>query len=102
MNLSGFSQGRPLATYSHAVAKSTLALNVAQCKIEATPVADPNPYPVPEDEAARLKLLRGLEFTQTNQPDPIWDELVELAARTAKVPMAWIAMVEKESVRNIF
>ena len=102
MNRTGFSQGRPLATYSHAVTKSTLALNVVQCKIEATPVADPNPYPVPEDEPARLKFLRVLKFTQTDQPDSICEELVELAAQTAEAPLAWIAMVEKESVRHIF
>ena len=102
MNRPSFSQGRPLMTYSHVKSKSTLALNVTQCKIEPTLVADPNSYPVPEDEAARLKLLRGLKFAQTGQSDPIWDELVELAAHTAETPMAWIALVEKESVRHVF
>ncbi|MFP6903447.1 MAG: PAS domain S-box protein [Verrucomicrobiia bacterium] len=64
-------------------------------------MADPNPFPVPEDEAARLKLLRGLEFTQTNQPESAWNDLVELAAHIANAPKAWIAMVAKETVRPV-
>ncbi len=81
--------------------KSALALPPPRCKIEGRPVADPNPFPVPEDEAARLKLLRGLEFTQTNQPETAWDDLVELAAHIANTPKAWIAMVAKETVQPI-
>ncbi len=64
-------------------------------------MADSNPFPIPEDEGARLKLLRGLDFAQANQPEPAWIELTELAAEIAGTPMAWIAMVDKETVRHI-
>ena len=81
--------------------KSALALPPRQCKIEGTPVADPNPFPVPEDESARLKLLRGLEFTQANPPEAAWNDLVELAAHIANAPKAWITIVAKETVHPI-
>ncbi len=64
-------------------------------------MADSKPIPVPENEAARLKLLRGLEFTQTNSSGDALTELTELAAHTASTPQAWIAMVDKETINRI-
>ncbi len=64
-------------------------------------MADPTSIPVPEDEAARLKLLRGLDFTQTSQPEPAWNELAELAAQIADASTAWIALVQKDTVQRI-
>jgi len=64
-------------------------------------VADSKPFPVPENEAARLKLLRGLEFTQTNPSGDALTETAELAAHIANTPLAWIAMVDEESINRI-
>lgn len=52
-------------------------------------------YPVPAQEAERLKALQALELMDSGR-DPAFDDLVQLAAEWCGVPMAAISLIDAD------
>ena len=55
------------------------------------------PFPLPRDEAKRLRLLAGYRVAGT-PPEPEYDRFADLAAKLFNVPVALITFVDKEKV----
>ena len=51
--------------------------------------------PLPPDERERLQLLQSIGLLDT-PPEPVFDRLTRLAARTLGVPMALITLVAED------
>jgi signal transduction histidine kinase/CheY-like chemotaxis protein len=56
-------------------------------------VSLPVPYPIPENEAARLQALRECAILDT-APEPEYDDLVALAASICATPLAAISLID--------
>ncbi|KZS01021.1 Uncharacterized protein APZ42_002448, partial [Daphnia magna] len=52
-------------------------------------------YPVPAQEAERLKALQALELMDSGR-DPAFDDLVQLAAEWCGVPVAAISLIDAD------